>query len=332
MKRDGSPTRPLAFAASLLALALAASSASAQDAAARVLAQQGKALVDAGDYKRGCPKLEEAWRMDGQLLGAGFTLGDCYEREGKLASAWTVYSSVAGKAAARGEARAAEAQARADALKPRLTTLTVLVPASIASAPGLVVKVDGQPLAPSLFGTALPRDGGSVSITVSADGKPDWSRSLELPKEAGKVELAAQLGGAAEPAPEPATEPAASGPTFWRPLRIGGVVGVGVGAIGLGLGAAFGVLAMQRRDESNEAGGCDPETNLCASQAGVELRAGSRTFGDVSTAMFVVGGVAAAAGIVLLAIPLPESSSEAEPAQVGVALGPGLISLEGRFQ
>ena len=319
----------------VLASLLAASSASAQDPAARVLAQEGKALVDAGKFDAGCPKLEEAWRLDPQLLGAGFSLGECHERGGKLASAWTVFMSVAGKAAARGEARAAEAQARADKLKPKLSTLTIEVPADVAGAAGLEVKLGDKPVSSSLFGTPIPRDGGSVTVVVTASGRPPWSKQVDVPSEGGKIDVVAQLGSTGSSDAPPSggggdQQPDSAGSTFWKPLRIGGVAAVSLGAVGLGLGATFGVLAMQKRDESNEAGGCDPDTNFCSSSAGVELRSESLLYGDVSTAMFVVGGVAAAAGVVMMVVPLSDEPTAGSTARV--LIGPTSVALEGSFQ
>ncbi len=119
----------------------------------------------------------------------------------------------------------------------------------------------------------------------------------------------------------------ASGPapaTGMPPLRIGGVVVTALGGVGIVLGATFGVLAMQRRDESNEPGQCDETTNLCRTAAGVDLRAQSRLFGDLSTATFVIGGLAGAAGIVMLAVPIGR-------APVRAAVSPSFIGAEGTF-
>lgn len=317
------------------------SAALGQDSAARVLAQDGKALVDAGNLDQGCPKLEEALKMDSQLLGAAFTLGECYEKQGKLASAWSTYASVAGKAAARGEARAAQAQAKAEALKPRLSTITVRVSPQVAQAAGVEITIGGKAIAKSLFGTPIPKDGGKLEIAVNATGRAPWLHTVDVPTEGKALEVVAELGqvrdGEAPPpkTPDDATAPQPPGgaqndSTFWKPLHIGGAAVTALGAVGLGLGATFGVLAMQKRDESDDTGGCDPDNNFCTTQAGVDLRAESLVFGDVATAMFVVGGVAAAAGIVMLAVPLSDGAPA--PATARVWIGPTGVNFEARFQ
>lgn len=330
MNRSSLARPGLALTIAALAVASWTSSAVAQPpSSARDLAQEGKALVEAGNLDAGCPKLEEAWRLDSELLGAGFTLGDCYERRGRLASARAQFSTVATKAALRGEPRAAEAKSRADALSDKVSTVTLKVSPSVAAAPGLVVRIDREPVAASSFNAPLPKDGGRYEVTVGAAGRATWSRTIDLPEAHGRVEIAIELGKegeSADPPSRPAAPAGGGGPVpgaaGMAPLRIGGAVVTALGGAGIVLGATFGILAMQRRDESNEPGQCDDTTNLCRTAEGVDLRAQSRLFGDVSTAAFVIGGLAGAAGILMLAIPIGGGP-------VRAALSPSFIGVEG---
>src|SRR5262245_38278640 len=65
-------------------------------AAAEVLFEAGKNLMERGDYAAACPKFEESYRLD-PATGALFALALCHERAGKIATAWVEYMEVAGR-------------------------------------------------------------------------------------------------------------------------------------------------------------------------------------------------------------------------------------------
>src|SRR5262245_58809354 len=81
----------------LLALCLACPPAAAQQvspqqrAAAQALFQAARASMDKKDYVTACPKLEEVTRILPDGVGGQFTLAQCYEESGRLASAWRAY-------------------------------------------------------------------------------------------------------------------------------------------------------------------------------------------------------------------------------------------------
>jgi hypothetical protein len=111
------------------------------------------------------------------------------------------------------------------------------------------------------------------------------------------------------------------------PLRTAGWVTGGIGAAGIVAGGAAGVVAMTKNSAAAKhclaPTACDPE--------GVALGNTARTSGTVSTVAFTVGGVALAAGIVLVIV-----APRSPPAAVGatrlvVAGGPGggLVALGG---
>ena len=146
-------------------------------------------------------------------------------------------------------------------------------------------------------------------------------------------ELAA-LRAATEPrAPAAAPPPSPPPPSAGSPLP--GLITIGVGAVGLGIGAVTGALSLSRvSDLEARCGGyhCSPADEADARSA--------KTLGNVSTAAFVVGGVAAAAGALLLVIrpggaPAPSTPSAKAPAAVlsglSVAVGAGRIQLEAKF-
>src|SRR5690349_3055329 len=101
------------------------------------LFNEAKALVQAGDYKQACPKFEQSASLN-LGIGVQFNLAECWERVGRTASAQALFQGVAASAGAAGQAeRAQVAQARADALEPRLVRLMIDVKSTDA---GLVVR------------------------------------------------------------------------------------------------------------------------------------------------------------------------------------------------
>src|SRR4051812_44124092 len=112
-------------------------------ALATVLFQEGRALMSGGHVAEACVKLEESQRLDpsgGTLLN----LALCHEQEGRLARSWSEFNDAA--ALARGDGRRDREPAANDhalALAPRLSTLTVIVPAA-ADVNGLRIERDGR--------------------------------------------------------------------------------------------------------------------------------------------------------------------------------------------
>lgn len=289
---------PALLAAALLVASLPAAARADDEGLARTLAEQGKAAVDKGDDATGCPKLAEAWRLDAQLLGAGFAVAGCHERQGRLASAWTVYSSVAGKARVRGEARAEEAQKRADALKPRLSTLTLSVPEGVRKLDGLVVTRDGQTVGAPIFETAVPVDGGKHTVTAAAVGRQEWQTTVDVPVEGGRIvvnvaEPPLEAPKKAGPAPAPPPPPPPPPPEGVRPIVVGAAALGIIGAVTIAVGVGLGVEA---RNQYDGAVGCDG--NVCA-QPGLDTRRNALTVADGGTAAFIAGSVVAATGLAL---------------------------------
>lgn len=168
------------------------------------------------------------------------------------------------------------------------------------------VRVDGHE--PFMEDGKLLMDAGTHRITFSASGYDTVENNITVrARETGELSIKLVVSGSnqpvaeapvAQPAETPSTgsaQPVDEAPKSGR-LTKGQWVGiglVGLGAVGLGLGIGFGVDAKNKHDRS----GC--EGSVCESDAGQRLNEKARTSGNVSTAMFAVGGVAAAAGIFL---------------------------------
>jgi serine/threonine-protein kinase len=256
-----------------LSLALLASrSASAQTDAspeARVMFEDARRLMRAGQYPAACAELESVRRL---YAGSGvlLNLGDCYEKVGRTASAWAAFDE-AGATAAAAKRRDYEAEAtrRKAALEPRLSRLTVHVPESDR---GVEVTRDSMSVSGGAA-IAVPVDVGAHEVTARAGGRLVWSASVEItaPGETVTVEVpelrlpelrspATDASGAAarsaipQTAPatpkrhEPAVEPAQKTvrDTGSSSRRVAGVTMAGLGAVGVGASVALALVAESR--------------------------------------------------------------------------------------
>jgi hypothetical protein len=106
---------------------------------------------------------------------------------------------------------------------------------------------------------------------------------------------------------------------------VAGIVTTAAGAVGLGVGAAFGLLSLSKHSTVSEL--C-PATS-CGSLEGVDASNDARTYGDVSTVAFIVGGLGLAAGLTLwLSAP---RSPESKGAAAQLVVGPGNAAVVGSW-
>ncbi len=108
-----------------------------------------------------------------------------------------------------------------------------------------------------------------------------------------------------------------------------GVTGLAVGGVALTVGAITGVLSLVDVDQLSDR--CP--TKVHCDPADSDLADAARAKGNASTALWVVGGVSAAAGTVMVVIHAT-GTSDAVPAkklEVSPVLGLGYVGLKGRF-
>ena len=189
----------LVCAAAILARAPAARAQAEDQAAARALFDEGRALMKAGRYANACPKLEAARKLY-TSAGILLNLADCHEKIGRAASAWTEFGEAAAVAKRTNrDDDAEEATRRQAALEPSLPRLAIRVAHAL---PGLGVKRDGAPIAPAAWGAALPIDLGPHEIRAEAAGFEPWtgSATVSTPGQVVTIdvpELHATLGATA---------------------------------------------------------------------------------------------------------------------------------------
>lgn len=172
---------------------------------AQELYNQGAALMDAKNFAAGCPKLERVVKLVPNGIGGRQLLAECYEKWGKLASAWQQYVEVETLAQLAGESQtAAEARTDAARLRPKLATIRILVPNEMQGLPGLSITVDGAPQLPASWGLRIPVEVGKHAVEVRAPEKQTWARVVAIGAlgEQSNVSVP-QLGASTPVAPSP---------------------------------------------------------------------------------------------------------------------------------
>jgi serine/threonine-protein kinase len=274
-------------------------------------------------------------------VGVALYLGDCYQRIGRAASAWTAFRDAETLARERKDKRADLARHRADVLEPKLNHLTIQVTGPAPAAP-LDVTCDGRRVARESWGTALPVDPGE-HVVIAAAGS--WSRTygasidartlqttltIDLPQPErgsarptpgavaeGSKTLASPPPGVAQGEATPVTGAPAPGAEDSVSTRTWLALGLGAaGVVGVGIGTVYGIMATSHRNQSND-GPCDA-TDYC-SASGLALRQQALSEATVSTVAFIVG-LAGGAGAVTAYLLWPGGSSH-----TGLTVAPAVV-------
>jgi hypothetical protein len=347
---------PLLGAALVLSATAAAAPAFAQpaswsDALAQKRFEEGRQLMSEGKLAEACPKFEESDRV-GPSGGAVMNLAECYEKQGRVASAHAKYLEAASRAAAA-KRPDIEAVARnlAKKLESHLTRVVIAVPPEV-DRPSLEVRRDKVAVPRSDWGKGIYVDPGTHTVEAIVPGEKGWQTSFTVSANAtaDTVTLTVQLGGGATktataeepphqdtptppvpvepPRPPPESEPANKGST----QRVLGLSAAGAGVIALGVGTVFALSASSKRSdvESNCPGG------RCKDASFVTMNDDAKSSANTATILFVVGGVLAAGGGVLFFTAPPSTTASAaaasRPRLAAFALpGGGVATLVGSW-
>ncbi|HZO14436.1 MAG TPA: hypothetical protein VFB62_14285 [Polyangiaceae bacterium] len=274
-----------------LALMLIALPARAQDdTGAEIHFRAGRAFAERGRWEEACREFAASMKA-APSVGAQLNLGLCNDKLGRLMTAQRAYLEAARMAAALGEENRAEgAREHAKALDARIPRLRIRLDKPVAA--GTTVELDGNALSEPAVPVAV--DPGAHRVVVRAPGMSPWSGAVDAEEGVELIEVDV-------PPLAPPHEAKAPPPKRDTGLRTAGIVVLGGGVLGIAIGAVFGVLAMEDRDDAaSDAALCNPD-NLC-SRDGEALIEGARVKARIATAAFVVGGAAVAGGIALFVV------------------------------
>jgi serine/threonine-protein kinase len=278
---------------------------------------QGKASLEAGDFARACPKLQESYGLD-PATGTLLALAVCHAAVGLSATAWRELRSAAEGATKEGRAdRVQFARDQIARLEPKLSRLTLVVPPDAPA--GTSVELDGAPVARADWGKASPVDPGHHILGARAPGRTAWSATVDVGSEhdaqtvtvgplllesahdVAPTTVSAPPLAPAPPPPEPssiesasvAPVDASSSPGSWK--RPAGLVAAGVGVVALGVGTYFGVSAISKSSDAK--GRCTPSS--CTDAGAVRENDDAKTAATVADVTIVAGIAALGAGAFL---------------------------------
>lgn len=333
-----------------------------ETAAARALAVDGLKLAQAGKCDEAIPKLDRAEKLHHSAIVLS-RLGECHIAQGHLVEGTEMLRKVLREPLPANPSPALvkayeRAQSTLDWAKPRIASLTISLAAPAGAAASL--KVDGKEVPLTLVDTEMPADPGEHMVEVSAPGflkanvrinlaaadKKAVSLKLErdpyatTPVEttSGEVERPVSPSASSSNRAETAATAAASRPATpeKRPNHTAAYVAWGVGGVGIGLGAAFGLITLNDKSELDERCGAG---GVCPSSERGAIDSAKRS-GNISTVAFGIGGVGLVLGTVLFLAAggeADEGSARAKPARFAglsngrATLGPRSVQLAADF-
>lgn len=282
---------------------------SADRATARTLAQEGYNALRDKDYATAADRFTRALA----LVHAPTLLRDLARAQvglGKLVDAHENYSriireGVAPNAPAPWAKALADAKEEIEAIPPRLPWITITVEGP--TEPG--VTIDGVPIAAASLGVKRPIDPGRHEIRALGAGYYTAKKWVTL-KEGESLNVAFELEEAPPDAP-PKREEDSKGqvvvtfaePAWRKPAMISAFA---IGGAGLALGSVTGILALTKHGKLST----DCARGVCGPGQKADLD-NYHTFGQLATIGFVVAGVGAATGTLLLFMrPQPQEEEE----------------------
>ena len=280
----------------------AASTAWADQSADQTLAQtlfdEAVKLMDKGQFADACPKLAESQRLDpggGTLLNLGF----CRQNEGKLASAWAAYNEALSQAIKDGRKdRESTARVHVDELEGKYSKLAIDVSDAARKIDGLEIRIDGTSVRQAAWGVLAPIDKGTHGIIVSAPGKKSYSASIEVTADGTTQRVSIP---ALENAPIPIERTRGSGTervTSRGQLVVGWITaGVGVAALGVGIGA--GIAALDAKSQADGMCKYGPSATSC-DQTGYDTNERAKTYAWLADFGIGVGAAAIIGGVALV--------------------------------
>lgn len=304
-------------------------------AAARSAGYEGIKAFQNGDMATAVDKLGRAYAVV-KVPTLGLWYARALAKTGNLVEAHERYQEVTrlevkeGKVKEQKQAQT-DAAAEADALKPRIPTLTLSVP---GATDGCEVSLDGTGIPMNLMGLAMPVNPGAHRIRATQNGEVTETnltlaegemKALELKLTSSAANAAVTAGGgssASSPlgaAPSSAPDRSSAGST----QKTIGWIALGVGGVATVTGAISGILVLSKRGQLDDSQSC--RGTVCTTEQHENISSYNQ-MRSISTAGFVVGVVGLGVGTtLLLTVPKPKHST------VTAWLGIGSIGMKGNF-
>ncbi|MEZ4223352.1 MAG: hypothetical protein R3B13_20570 [Polyangiaceae bacterium] len=317
------------FAIWIVALgSLVATAPAFADAAstAQALFDEGRTLLQSGDYANACAKFAESQRLE-PALGTLINLAACHAKQGRTATAWGEFNDVLAAATREGDdARAKEARRQIEALQPRLARIRLVVSEHVA---GLEIRLDDTTLGPASLGLAIPVDPGTHRITAKAPGRVAWTQSAKATAGTQTDTLIPRLQRLPSSGPSKGqtatTRPRDTRTDAETSSPASAYLFGGIGILGAGVGTYFGLQAMAKKRESEDecsARGC--------TQTGADLLGEADSAAWISNAGFGVGIVGLGVATYLFLSDSDTDRSKQGALQIGGTAKHGSWTLDAR--
>jgi hypothetical protein len=282
---------------------------------ARALADKGYGLFEAGQYQQAIQAFQEAeshFHAPTILL----MIARAHGKLGQLIEARAVYLRIIDEQLAHyapPEFFEAQQTARSELAEISRRTPSVEVIVRGAGAEQARVTLDGADVPPAQ--RQLRNPGSHTVVVIGPDGA-QVTREVTLAEGAGeRVEVDLAPGSAPQGGVPADTAPAGGS-------IVPAVVAFGVAGLGLGVGTVTGAMTFGKvgtLEDNCPSGSCPPSQEDSYNSA--------QTLATVSTVSFVLAGVAAGAGVVLLVLRPGEAPKE----QVEVVAAPAWLGVRGAF-
>ena len=292
----------LGLAAALLVASAPASAATpAEKQEAKQLVSTGQMAMKNQRFAEAVTAFERADALDPSPANK-VEIGRAYMAQGKLVAASKALHAAQDSAKGVPAARKAADQAKKllDELEPKIPWIQLVVNGPTKPAKTFI---DGQ----EVDATAeLPYDPGEHVIAAEAEGFAREEQRVSL-VEGAHAKLTLEMK---KDANAPVADAGGSSGGSGKGSVIPAVIGFGVGAVGLALGTAFGVMAFGEKGKADDAkagyskcikrADCSPRTAAAYKTDFDTALDTSKTDGTISTVGFIVGGVGVAAGVTFL--------------------------------
>ena len=328
----------------LLATTALAEPDSATKAKARDMGLKGLSLYDNGDYAGALAQFDQAYAMYTAPTLAVYA-ARALAKLGRLTEASARYLQVTRMTLpkdASEQFRQAQSDAETEraALIQRIPRLRVEV---AGGAEATSVTVDGAAVAAADLTAGVTLNPGAHDVRGQRAQEVVTMNVALQEGETKTVTLEFKPAAAPEVAPPPAapTAPVTTAPPM-APLRdtspqagpdpgsgkrtLGWVL-LGVGGVGLGVGAVTGLMATGKKSDLEKV--CHPNIDHCPESSRTDVDQ-YNTLRTVSTVGFIAGGVGLAGGALLL-LTAPSASGGERSARVTPWVGVGSVGMRGRF-
>ncbi|MBS2020725.1 MAG: hypothetical protein JST00_48175 [Deltaproteobacteria bacterium] len=309
--------------------------------------REARRLIDANDCAAALVRLERSLARE-PSIGARMSMAECQEK-GEPVKAWRSLSEASVLAYTNHDDRLAQIETRMVQIERLVGTFHLgLAPADLVRA-GLDVRIDGQPVDRFLLRRGIVAvEAGEHVVEATAPDRAPFSVKAPAPVPGSSVLVPIVLAErASAKAPPPATHPAPpqaapsqAAPSQAAPPRahddakvtrraVGLSLGA-VGVVGLAVGSVFGLVALGRGRDLDDACGGDRERCSVLPGSVESIRDAGLSAATASTVSFVVGGAALAGGIAILVWPSKGDGARAG-SSAALRMTPTGIGLGGAF-